>query len=82
MTKRYEDHLESRSEICGGAPVIKGTRIRLKVVLDSLAEGHSPEQIADAYPSLTLEDIYAVISYAAASASDECDNPLPASLTA
>lgn len=82
MIKRYENHIEARSGICSGAPVIKGTRVRLKVVLDNLAEGHSPEQIVDAYPSLTLEDVYAVISYAAASASDERDNPLPASLTA
>jgi uncharacterized protein (DUF433 family) len=82
MMKHYEAFIESRPDICGGAPVIKGTRIRLKVVLDNLAEGHTPADIFQAYPALSSEAVHAVIAYAAAAASDEMIMPLPAALTA
>lgn len=80
--KPYDKYIESRTGVCGGAPVITGTRIRLKVVLDNLAEGHTPEKILKEYPSLTLEAVYAAIAYAAAAAADEMIMPLPAALTA
>ena len=57
--KTYEKFIESKPGVCGGAPVIRGTRIRLKVVLDNLAEGHGPENIVKEYPGLTLEAVYA-----------------------
>lgn len=50
-----------------GAPIIKGTRVRIKVLLDNLAEGHTVEQIVKFYPSLTHDDVRAVIAFAAAS---------------
>ena len=56
-------------DICGGEPVIKGTRVRLKIIFDNLAEGNSPEEIVRSYPTLSLEDIRAVIAFAAAAAS-------------
>ncbi|MCF8084567.1 MAG: DUF433 domain-containing protein [Deltaproteobacteria bacterium] len=80
--KPYDKYIESKPGVCGGAPVIRGTRIRLKVVLDNLAEGHTPEEIVKEYPGLTLEAVYAAIAYAAAAAADEMIMPLPAALTA
>ena len=80
--KPYDKYIESRPGVCGGAPVIRGTRIRLKVVLDNLAEGHTPDEILNEYKSLTLEAVYAAIAYAAAAAADEMIMPLPAALTA
>ena len=41
----YEDRIVSDPAICGGAPVVRGTRVRIKVVLDNLAEGHTPERL-------------------------------------
>jgi len=82
LMKPYDKYIESRPGVCGGAPVIRGTRIRLKVVLDNLAEGHAPEDIVKEYPGLTLEAVYAAIAYAAAAAADEMIMPLPAALTA
>jgi uncharacterized protein (DUF433 family) len=35
------------------------------VVLDNLAAGQSPEEIVRLYPTLRLEDVTAVIAYAA-----------------
>ena len=50
--------------ICGGKPCIRGTRIHISIILDALAEGLTPEQIIDHYPSLQIEDIRAAIAYA------------------
>lgn len=51
--------------VCHGKACIKGTRIMASVILDNLAEGISREEILKSYPSLTSEDIQAVIAYAA-----------------
>jgi uncharacterized protein (DUF433 family) len=51
--------------ICAGKPSIRGTRIYIAIILDALAEGLTPEQIIDHYPSLALEDIRAAVAYAA-----------------
>ncbi|HHT9125215.1 MAG TPA: DUF433 domain-containing protein [Candidatus Brocadiia bacterium] len=51
--------------VCHGKACIKGTRIMVSVILDSLAEGASEEEILKSYPSLHPEDIKAAISYAA-----------------
>jgi uncharacterized protein (DUF433 family) len=42
-------------QICGGQPVIRGTRVLLATVLASLAEGDTPEQILADFPTLTRE---------------------------
>lgn len=52
-------------KVCGGKPCIRGTRIYVEIVLDALAEGLSPEEILDHYPSLQVEDIRAAAAYAA-----------------
>jgi uncharacterized protein (DUF433 family) len=56
--------------VCGGKPCVKGTRIHIAILLDALAEGLTPEQVLDHYPQLTLEDIRAVLAYAAALAQE------------
>ena len=53
------------TKICGGNPCIKGTRIYISIILDALAEGLTPEEIIDHYPSLQIEDIRAAVAYAA-----------------
>lgn len=42
---------------------IKGTRIGIETVLDDYLDGTSPEEIAVRYRSLTLEQVYATITY-------------------
>ena len=62
-------------KICGGEPVFQGTRVTLRTVLASLADGDSPEQILADFPSLKSEDVQAAIAFAAASADE--DLPIP-----
>jgi uncharacterized protein (DUF433 family) len=50
---------------CGGRPCIRGMRIRVKDVLDMLAEGATAEQILADFPDLEAADIQACIAYAA-----------------
>jgi uncharacterized protein (DUF433 family) len=43
---------------------VKGTRIGIETILyDYIHRGQSPEAIAVCYPSLTLEQVYATITY-------------------
>jgi uncharacterized protein (DUF433 family) len=79
---RDKDRIVSRPDICGGAPTIRGTRVRVKVILDNLAEGATPEQIVEDYPSLVVDDVRAVIALAAASFSDNDYFPVPEELAA
>ena len=55
----------SDPKVLGGEPCIRGTRIHVAVVLDSLAEGLTPAQIVDHYPPLSEEDVRAAVAYAA-----------------
>jgi uncharacterized protein (DUF433 family) len=72
----WTSRIQSKADVCHGKPCIRGTRIMVSVVLDNLAEGLSPEAIVEEYPPLTLEDIRAAISYAAALTREEEMVPL------
>lgn len=51
--------------ICGGKPVIRGTRIMVKNILGMVAGGCSISQIVQEYPELTLEMVESALQYAA-----------------
>ena len=71
----YHQHIVRDPQICGGEPVIRGTRVTIRTILASLAEGaHASEILAD-FPSLTEEDVHAVIVFATVSAAE--DLPIP-----
>ena len=42
---------------------IKGTRVGIETVVDDYLDGASPEEIAARYRTLTLEQIYATLTY-------------------
>jgi uncharacterized protein (DUF433 family) len=72
----YSNRITRDPKICAGEPVFNGTRVTLRTVLASLADGDRPEEILADFPSLKLEDVQAAIAFAAASAEE--DLPLPA----
>jgi uncharacterized protein (DUF433 family) len=51
--------------VCGGRPIIRGMRIRVKDVLDLLAAGADRAEILTDYPYLEEADIVAVLEFAA-----------------
>jgi uncharacterized protein (DUF433 family) len=67
----YQQYIVRDPKVCGGEPVIKGTRVTVRTVLASLAEGAKTEEILEDFPTLKEEDIRAVISFAAASAEED-----------
>jgi len=71
----YHAYIVRDPMICGGQPVIKGTRVTLRTVLASLAEGTGVNEILADFPTLTSEDIRAVVAFAAASTEE--DLPIP-----
>jgi uncharacterized protein (DUF433 family) len=52
-------------DIHHGDPCIKGTRIPVSVVVASLADGDTFDQVICAYPQLTDADIRAALKFAA-----------------
>jgi uncharacterized protein (DUF433 family) len=71
MSMDYAKHFERDPRIMGGEAVIKGTRVPLRTVLASLAEGNTPAEIVAAFPSLTEADVRAAIAFAADSAQED-----------
>jgi uncharacterized protein (DUF433 family) len=49
------------SEHLGGSPRVRGTRISVALILESLAAGMSVADIVDAYPSLTVESVHGML---------------------
>ncbi len=72
----YQAHIVVDSKICGGEPVVKHTRVTVRTVLASLGEGMSIEEILNDFPSLSEENVRAIIAFAAVSAGEEM--PVPA----
>jgi len=62
----YTDRIEINPRVCGGKPVIRGTRIPISVLVDQLAEGESWDSMIRGYPELTDADIRAALHYASA----------------
>lgn len=50
---------------------MKGTRVTVRTILASLAEGDSVQELLQAFPTLKEEDIRAIVAFAAASAEED-----------
>lgn len=65
MERRWQENIVIDLTIHHGDPCIKGTRIPVTTLVGSLADGMTFDEIRNAYPQLTDEDIYAALAYAA-----------------
>ncbi len=72
----YHRFIHRDPAICGGEPVVEGTRVTIRTILASLAEGATVAEIVADFPTLTEQAVWAVVAFAAASAQE--DLPLPA----
>jgi uncharacterized protein (DUF433 family) len=59
----WQDFFESKPNVCGGEVCASATRISVTVILDSLAEGSTREEILRSYPSLKPAHIDAALAY-------------------
>lgn len=67
----YRERVVADPNIMLGKPVIRGTRITVELILKKLAEGMETNELLEAYPHLTKEDIFAALSYSADMVSKE-----------
>jgi uncharacterized protein (DUF433 family) len=72
----YNEQIIRDPQINGGEPTLRGTRVPVRTVLASLAEGAWIDEILADYPTVSEAQVRAVIAFAAASAEE--DLPLPA----
>src|SRR5258705_2881273 len=68
--------IEVNPSVMQGKPVVRNTRIPVELLLRKLAEGAAVEELLDAYPRLTREDIQACL----AMREDGCRPHLPCRL--
>jgi len=67
----YRDRIVRDPQICGGAPVVRGTRVPVRTILASLAAGDWIDDILADFPTLSEEDVRAVIAFAAESTEED-----------
>lgn len=73
----YHERIVRDPAICAGQPVVRGTRVLVRVILGHLAHGEPLETILRDFPSLSEEDLRAVIAFAAAAAGEDLPAPSP-----
>ena len=71
MSMNDKPYITRDPTICGGEPVVTGTRVTVRTVLASLAEGMGTDDLLQEFPSLSREAIRAVIAFAAISAEED-----------
>lgn len=78
MRTDWRERVEIRENLHHGDPCIRGTRVPVRTIVGSLADGMSTEEIREAYPQLTPEDVSAALAYAAEVLREEVVLPLTA----
>jgi uncharacterized protein (DUF433 family) len=60
-----KQHVVVKPDVCGGRPIVAGTRMRVADILAMLAGGTSESEILTDFPYISSEDIRACLAYAA-----------------
>ncbi|MCH7226431.1 DUF433 domain-containing protein [Haloferula sp. A504] len=58
------ERIELNPNVCGGRPVIRGTRITVDTILGYLGAGDDVDDVLEAHPRIAREDVLACIDYA------------------
>ena len=67
----WASHISSNPLIVFGKPTIINTRISVDLILEKLANGDTINDLINAYPTITKEDITACLLFAADSIKNE-----------
>ena len=59
------ERISVNPNICHGQACIRGTRIPVHLIIKMLANGDAIEDLLKAYPSISADDIFACLDYAA-----------------
>lgn len=63
MKFNYADYFEQRAGLCGGALVVKGTRVPVRTLLASLAEGATEAEVLGDFPTVTHDGLRAAVAF-------------------
>jgi uncharacterized protein (DUF433 family) len=74
----WKERISMDPLVCHGKACIKGTRVIVSVILDTLKSGEGEAEVLKQYPSLTHADVLAAMGYAAWLAHEEELFPLQA----
>ena len=66
ITMTYQ-HIEINPKVMMGKPIVKGTRITVEQILESLSESNSIDEVLQAHPHLTKNQVHEALSFAAQS---------------
>ncbi len=61
MNKFEHNLIEVDPEKLGGTPVFRGTRVPIQNIFDSLESGESVEQFLEQYPTVSREQVLAIL---------------------
>jgi uncharacterized protein (DUF433 family) len=73
----WRERIVMDPKIHHGVPCIKGTRVPVSVLVGSIADGDSVNDLLAAYPQLTEADIQAALQFAAEAVNPVDFIPLP-----
>lgn len=62
---QWKERILVNPDILVGKPIIKSTRISVKLILDRVADGWSMDDILTAYTHVCRDDVLAALSFAA-----------------
>lgn len=65
MRINWQTYISVDPEIHHGEPCIKGTRIPVSMIVGSVADGMSIDEIVAEYPQLKTDSVRAALAYAA-----------------
>ncbi len=72
----FSERIEVNPKILMGKPVIKGARISVELILEKLAANETEENILQAHPHITKEDIKAALAFTAQALKSENIYPI------
>jgi uncharacterized protein (DUF433 family) len=56
-------YIERKKGVCGGEPVISGTRISVGLIAELEKSGYTADEIVAMYPHITHAQVYDALSY-------------------
>jgi prevent-host-death family protein len=56
-------HIVCRPDVSGGEPIIRGTRVSVRHIIERIQAGQSVDDILTAIPHLTAAQVYGALSY-------------------
>jgi uncharacterized protein (DUF433 family) len=56
-------HIVRNARIGEGEPIVVGTAVRVRILVEYWREGTSPEELIEAFPHLTLAQVFDALSY-------------------